>query len=153
MVLRKPWVWLTVLAVGVVLAVLLVDRGLRVSGSSRYGCPSIPMAPAITPETYPGSYLWPYGAVRSCRELDGWSHLFGDVDLSFTLLVQTDAGPVLVRLDYSKLDWGRRYVAQATELDPEGADLTAEEIQQIKAAIGYRGGLQPTPWIVHYGDG
>lgn len=150
---------LVAMLVGLAAAALAVTYGPRYLDRHRYasikdGCADIPMAPAVTPQTYPGSFLWPYGAVRGCQVLDGGAHPLGDVDVSFVVLLDTDAGPVLARVDYRDTNAGRQYVAAATELDPAGSgDLSSERIAGITQAIAARGGLQPTPWIVHYGDG
>jgi hypothetical protein len=142
---------LLVFVVGVLAAFAITLSEHRRALSGRFGCRDVPMAPAVTPEST--AFLWPYGAVYECRAL-GWpAPLFGDADLSVTLLLSTDAGPVLVRLDYTNLDAGRQYGAAATEIAPGGADLPADEIERINRGIQARGGLQPTPWIVHYGDG
>jgi hypothetical protein len=146
---------LIALAAGVTMTVLFAPRYLERHryAMTQNGCKNVPMAPAVTPQTHPGSILWPYGAVHSCRVLDSQAHLSGRTDVSFTLLLETDKGPVLVRMDYFDIDLGRRYVAAATELDPAGVDLPYPVVTRIEQAIAGRGGLEPVPWIVHYGDG
>jgi hypothetical protein len=143
-----------VLVVVTVLASILLISQIaerRRLASGRYGCRDIPMAPAVTPHST--AYLWPYGAVYQCRAVGSGAPFFGDVDVSVTLLLETDAGPVLVRLDYQNLDAGRQYGAAATEIAPAGAGLSADDEERVNRAIRQRGGLQSTPWIVHYGDG
>jgi hypothetical protein len=120
---------------------------------ARDGCSDVPMAPAVTPQTYPDSYLWPYGAIRGCRVVSMTAHVFGEVDVSYVLVLQTDMGPAVVRMDYRNTAAGRQYVAEAVELDPGGAHLADDDAARITQAITGRGGRQPTPWIVHYGDG
>jgi len=121
--------------------------------TGRDGCADVPMAPVVTPATHPDSLVWPYGAVHACRVLGGGARLFGGVEVSYTLELETDSGPVLVRLEYTNVEAGRHYSSQAVELDPTGADLEGDEVERIRAAIAGRGGLQPVPWILHYGDG
>jgi hypothetical protein len=58
-----------------------------------------------------------------------------------------------VRLGYFNLRAGRQYLAQTVELEPTSGYLPDSVATRIRAAIGARGGLQPNPWIVHYGDG
>ena len=79
-----------------------------------------------------------------------WS---GPINVSFYVILETDTGPVLARIDYSQLDWGRQYGAKAVELDPSSYDVGPDEARLIENAIDNRGGLQKTPWIIHYGDG
>jgi hypothetical protein len=117
------------------------------------GCGDVPMAPVVTPQTNPGSYLWPYGAVHECRVLNGVAHLFGDVDVSFILLLETDTGPVLARVDYVGITAGRQYRAAAAEVGTAGIDLSDEDVARLEEAVTRRGGRQPTPWVIHYGDG
>jgi hypothetical protein len=118
------------------------------------GCADVPMAPMVTPQTYPDSFPWPYGAVYACNVLDGGANPLSAPDVSFILLLETDKGPVLTRMDYYDIRAARRYVAEATELGPKGFDrLAAGEVARINQAIAARGGRQPTPWVVHYGDG
>lgn len=146
----------TALTAGTTLTVLLAPTYLQRHryATTKGGCWDVPRAPTVTPQTHPDSYLWPYGAVYTCRVLDSVAHVFGKVDVSFTLLLDTEKGPVLVRMDYLNTTAGRQYVAEATELTPPaGVDLPDEDVATIERAITRRGGLQPTPWIVHYGDG
>jgi hypothetical protein len=128
------------------------------------GCADVPVASRETPQSYPSpsstrrptlsdSNLWPYGAVDACRVLSSAAHLFGKADVSFILLLETDEGSVLVRMDYYDIGAGRQYVAEATELDPAGYDLSEDDVTRINQAITRRGGLRATPWVVHYGDG
>jgi hypothetical protein len=44
------------------------------------------------------------------------------------IVLETDTGPVLVRLDYHNLRAGCQYVARTVELDPTGADLPDGEV-------------------------
>src|SRR5690348_16092945 len=142
---------LVVLAGFALLASLIVEAHDRFSYNRMDGCKNIPMAPAITPPTT--AYLWPYGAVYTCRVIGKSTPWWGETDVSFFVILETDRGPVLARVDYARLDWGRQYTTAATELEPDGFDLSAAEADRIRTAIADRGGLQPTPWIVHYGDG
>jgi hypothetical protein len=151
--------------------VVVVTAGLVVAGQlpryldrARYAgthnraatwCANVPLAPAATPETMGDAMLWPYGAIDSCRALNGSAHLFGTVAVSSVLLLETEYGPVLVRVDYTNIDRGWQYVAVATELSPAqaGGLVPATDADRISAAIRTRGGLNPTPWTLHYGDG
>jgi hypothetical protein len=117
------------------------------------GCRNVPMAPTVTPQTHPDSYGWPYGAVYACRVLDVVVPLFGDIDVSYNVLLETDTGPAVLRMDYFNTDAGRQYVTWGTELEPAGAGLSGDEVARVRRAITDRGGRLPTPWIVHYGDG
>jgi hypothetical protein len=147
-----------VLIVGVAGASLALLAGPRYLDRHRWanaqdGCGSVPTAPARTPKTLGAAYLWPYGAVYSCRVLDRTVHLFAEVAVSYVLVLETDTGPVLVRLDYTNINHGRQYFANATELSPTDADLSDADTARIDQAIQARGGRKPTPWTVHYGDG
>jgi hypothetical protein len=119
----------------------------------RDGCRDVPLAPAVTPQTHPSALLWPFGAVQACRTVKTAAWPTGDVDASYVLVLETDRGPVLVRMDYYNLDAGRQFVAAATELSPASVDLPADEAVRIARAVQERGGLQDQPWTVHYGDG
>jgi len=121
--------------------------------SERDGCRNVPMAPAVTPQTYPEPSFWPYGAVYACRVLDVVVPLYGEVDVSFNVLLETDTGPAVLRMDYLDIDAGRHFVAWGTELAPTGAGLSDDEAARVRRAIADRGGRRPTPWVVHYGDG
>lgn len=156
---RKYWTplafVLVLLVVGVAGPVVVGPRYLERLrwANKKDGCGDVPMAPGATPMTAPGSYLWPYGAVYSCRVLDRTAHLFTEVDVSYVLLLESDSGPVLVRMDYTNIDAGRQYMARATELAAGEADLADADTARIDQAIEDRGGRNPTPWTVHHGDG
>ena len=155
---RRPLVLLLLTATTMMVALIaLLAPGhlerLRYAATED-GCAHVPIAPAVTPLTHPDSRRWPYGAVYACRELDGWANLLGEPDVSFVLLLDTDTGAVLTRMDYYDIDAGRQFVAQAIELQPDGiSGLTASESARINDAIATRGGLLLEPWIVNYGDG
>jgi hypothetical protein len=121
--------------------------------ADRDGCEHVPLAPAFTPQTY-GGVLWPYGEVTACSTLDSDIQLLGETTVSFTLLLETESGPVLTRMDYLHIDAGRQFIAEATELDPEATcDLPDADTLRLTNAITARGGLLAEPWRVHYGDG
>jgi hypothetical protein len=145
---------LTVLAVATALTIGEPTYLQRLDyASGRDGCANVPMAPAVTPQTHPDSYRWPYGAVHACRVLDVVVPLFGEIDVSFNVLLETDTGLTVLRLEYLNVDAGRQYSVRGVELEPTGAGLSADEVARVRSAIADRGGLQPTPWIVTYGDG
>lgn len=95
----------------------------------------------------------PFGAVRTCREAGRDIHPFGTVDGSVYLLLQSANGAVALRVDYSGMDLGSHYRAEAFELDAAHAPGSSDERAQIRHDVAARGGVRPAPWIVHYGDG
>lgn len=103
----------------------------------------------------PGSYLYPYGAVRSCQVLDRDVPWFGNVDGSTYLLLDTDRGAVAVRVGYRNRDLGLQMTATAVELDVTEVpgNLTAAQRAVLRRAIDGRGGVSAQPWVVVYGDG
>ena len=108
---------------------------------------------AQAPNTFARSVAYPYGTIRGCRVLDGSARPWGPVDVSYVVLLETDTGPLLARIDFADLDAGRQSTATAVELDPAGSDLRPEEVDRVSRAISQRGGLRPDPWITRYGDG
>jgi hypothetical protein len=117
---------------------------------SEHGCEEGPLASYA-----PGSWLYPYGAVRSCQVLDRDVPRFGNVDGSTCLLLNTDRGAVAVRVDYRNRDLGRQMTATAVELDMTDVPgiVTATQRAVLQHAIDDRGGVRAEPWIIDYGDG
>jgi hypothetical protein len=113
----------------------------------------VPTEAKIAPQVQPTSFLLPYGSVQSCRVIGKSTPWSGPVNVSFFVILETDRLPVLARIDYDDMDLGRRYRAEAVELDPSPYDVSPDEARRIQNAIENRGGLQNTPWIIHYGDG
>ena len=96
----------------------------------------------------------PYGTVRSCQALDSRTDLFRDAHNSVSLLLDTDAGSVAVRLDYRDISLGRQYRAEAVELTAARTpNLFPAEARQLQRSIDERGGVRTQVWVVHYGDG
>jgi hypothetical protein len=153
--MRRPFV-VPVAVLALLVAAPFVALVPRFVERQRYAavhdaCRDIPMAPVVTPQS--AGYLWPFGAVYACRALGGGAPFLGRVDASFALLLETDKGPVVGRMDVTHINAGRRYSASVTEMSPEDAGLPPEEVQRIRQAVSARGGLNPYPWIVRYGDG
>jgi hypothetical protein len=103
----------------------------------------------------PGAYLYPYGQVGSCEVLDRKALWFSDVDASTYLLLDTDRGPVGVRVDYRNHELGRQMTAVAIELDPTDlpGHLSAQDRAALEDAIKARGGLETEPWTLRDGVG
>jgi hypothetical protein len=96
----------------------------------------------------------PYGTVRSCQVLDSHTLLFTGVDGSVFLLLDTETGSVVVRVDYRNTGLGRQYRAKAVELTATRTpNLSAAEARQLQRSIDGRGGVRTQVWVVHYGDG
>lgn len=94
----------------------------------------------------------PFGLVRSCRMLDYDPRLFSEVDASTHLLLGTDSGLVLVRVDYHDLDMGYYWYAVATELAPgeSRGGMSDEERRQHRRDVAGRGGVLSEPWTVKH---
>jgi hypothetical protein len=114
------------------------------------GCSEGPLA-----HYEPGAYLYPYGRVNSCEVLGREARWFGEVDASTYLLLDTDRGPVGIRVDYRNHQFGRQMTAAAIELGPTDlpGDLSPQDRTALEDAIKARGGLATQPWTVRYGDG
>ncbi|MBV1853849.1 hypothetical protein [Catellatospora tritici] len=133
----------------------LVEAQERAGWATHHGCGDGPTDPGIRPDNHPQIFQYPFGATRSCRELDREAHPFGAVEASIYLLLDTDRGPVAVRVDYQNLYWGWQWHAGAWELPAdEVADLVSPvELRRLREAIAARGGIHPEVWVLHYGDG
>jgi hypothetical protein len=148
------------LVLGIVLALLVGAGWLIYDGSverrsKNLGCQEGGLSPTIVPDGYQDDLDRPYGQVHSCRRLDREGHLFGKVEISVYVLLETDRGTVAVRLDYHNLDAGRQYVAQAVELDGTRVEhlLSGEERRDLNRDLAIRGGARSQVWTLSYGDG
>jgi hypothetical protein len=137
---------LLVVLAGTAEAVLLAVRNVPEEWKAVHGCA----------EMYPGRHLYPSGVVRSCRLLRWSVPLFGDpaVDFSASVLLDTDRGAFVVRVDYHEHD-SRFWSATATELAAAEAppELSVQERQQVRDGIAARGGALLEPWTLVYNDG
>jgi hypothetical protein len=131
---------------------LLVNLPADREFDEAHGCHEGPVEPGTN---YPGSFLYPYGAVHSCRVLASRTHWFGGVDRSTVLRLETDRGMVVLRVDYRNLDAGRQYTARGVELTPDDAGdlLGRADRERLSTDIGSRGGISREPWLLAYGDG
>jgi hypothetical protein len=118
-------------------------------------CRDIPLAPTFTAENDSGAMAFPYGTIFSCRLVDRHTPLFGDPDFTATVVLTTAQGWVLLRVDYTGTDAGRRYVASAVELGvDDAADLLDDhDAQAVRGGLNTRGGPRQGVWVLHYGDG
>ncbi|WP_432991268.1 hypothetical protein [Dactylosporangium sp. CA-233914] len=90
----------------------------------------------------------PFGEVSSCIDLgrrtppiSGPGHVF--------LLVETTAGPSVVRIDYRGTD-DATFTATAVEVPTnEAPGISHETSERLKTGIDGRGGLKTQPWAVH----
>lgn len=112
-----------------------------------HGCKEGP----LTARTKNDGYTWPYGLVHSCRVRGNSRSLFSGQE-TVVLLIDTDRGSVVLRVDYSDLDRGRQYLAKATEIESAGG-LSQAEKEKLQADQRTRGGVSSTPWMLAYGDG
>lgn len=90
----------------------------------------------------------PYGAVTSCMMLGRRTTLSGDPDGTVFVVVETDRGPVALRVEYDGA--GDGYTADAVEIRPYLAPgISADTGNRIKDGINQRGGVRTEPWRVH----
>jgi hypothetical protein len=90
----------------------------------------------------------PYGAVMSCMMLGRRTTLAGDPDGTVFVVLETDQGPVALRVEYT--GGGDAYTADAVEIQPYLAPgISAELGNRIKDGINQRGGTRGEPWRVH----
>jgi hypothetical protein len=147
---------LTVLALLAAGAWAVIITGPLILGAYPHtgGCGEGPTNPNVTQQLYPGSYQFPYGDVSDCRELGRESQLFS-TNQGVDLLLTTQKGLVAIRVDYKNLDAGRQYTAEATELAASdvASGLSNDERARLAADIAARGGVRPSVWVLHYGDG
>lgn len=96
----------------------------------------------------------PFGGITSCRTLDRHVSLYGPVDGSLYLLLGTASGSAAIRIDYSGMDLGSHYRAEAFELAAAQAPgLSDDEKQRLRHDVQARGGPRSAPWVIHVGDG
>jgi hypothetical protein len=96
----------------------------------------------------------PYGPITSCRVVDRDIHLFGGVDASIYLLLQTATGSAAIRIDYRDMQAGSHYNAEAHEVGAAQApSLSSRTRQRLRQDIDVRGGVKTPAWVIHYGDG
>jgi hypothetical protein len=89
----------------------------------------------------------PYGAVTSCMMLGRRTTLAGDPDGTVFVVLETDRGPVALRVEYT--GEGDAYTADAVEIQPYLAPgISADLGNRIKDGINQRGGLRGEPWRV-----
>ncbi|WP_326999991.1 hypothetical protein OHA72_33285 [Dactylosporangium sp. NBC_01737] len=90
----------------------------------------------------------PYGAVTSCMMLGRRTTLAGDPDGTVFVVLETDRGPVALRVEYT--GGGDAYTADAIEIPPYLAPgISADLGNRIKDGINQRGGQRAEPWRVH----
>ena len=90
----------------------------------------------------------PYGAINSCMMLGRRTTLSGDPDGTVFVVVETDRGPVALRVEYD--GDGDAYTADAVEIQPYLAPgISADLGNRIKDGINQRGGRRAEPWRVH----
>jgi hypothetical protein len=100
-------------------------------------------------------HSYPYGTVTACQVLHKKGHLFGDVEATTYLLLDTDQGAVAVRVEYRDLaDSWPWTTARAFELTAEeAADVVTSEVdrQRVRAGIDSRGGARAEVWSLESG--
>lgn len=103
---------------------------------------------------HPARLAEPLGEVTACRVLDSGVNLSGTVDCYIFFLLNTTKGLVGVRLDYYNTAGARQHVSIATEIPARDLPgLSDAERAELEGDIQQRGGVHPTTWTVHYGDG
>ncbi|MET7424757.1 hypothetical protein [Dactylosporangium sp. NPDC005555] len=94
----------------------------------------------------------PYGAVTSCINLGRRTTLAGDPDGTVFVMLETDRGPVALRVEYT--GDGDAFTADAVEIPPYLAPgISGDTSNRIKDGMNQRGGLNVTPWRVHPAQG
>jgi hypothetical protein len=90
----------------------------------------------------------PFGAVTSCINLGRRTPPGGDPDGTVFVLVESDRGPVALRIEYT--GDGDAYRADAVEIPAYLAPgISGDTANRIRDGINQRGGLNATPWRVH----
>jgi len=96
----------------------------------------------------------PFGAITSCRVLDQRLHLFGAVDATLYLWLETATGTVALRVDFRDTGAGRQYTADAVELSvADTPALSKPDAQRLQHDLDARGGVSSKHWTLHHGDG
>lgn len=89
----------------------------------------------------------PYGAITSCLMLGRRTPPAGRPDGTVFVLVETDQGPVALRVEYN--GDGDAYTADAVEIPAWLAPgISADTGNRIKDGINQRGGVRAQPWRV-----
>jgi hypothetical protein len=90
----------------------------------------------------------PYGAIASCMMLGRRTPLTGDPDGTVFVVLETDQGPVALRVEYT--GDGDAYTADAVETPAYLAPGISSDLgKRITDGITQRGGLRAEPWRVH----
>ncbi|GAA3207076.1 hypothetical protein ACFO1B_19585 [Dactylosporangium siamense] len=90
----------------------------------------------------------PYGAITSCQMLGRRTTLSGDPDGTVFVMLETDRGPVTMRVEYN--GEGDAYTADAVEIPSWLAPgISGDTANRLKDGINQRGGLRAEPWRVH----
>ncbi|MEV4137795.1 hypothetical protein AB0J72_37180 [Dactylosporangium sp. NPDC049742] len=90
----------------------------------------------------------PYGVVASCMMLGRRTPPGGDPDGTVFVVLETDRGPVALRVEYN--GEGDAYTADAVEIPAYLAPGISGDLgNRIKDGINQRGGLRAEPWRVH----
>jgi len=144
---RRLWLSSCLVTAGVLATALLVGPGS--GGFAGHGCAEVPLS--ISPDAT--SLAEPYGTVTSCRELRRDGYWFAGGRTSVYLLLETQSGPVTVRVDYRYIDAGRAFTAVAVEVPADQVPLDAADEQRVRSAEVARGGVRSQSWTLHYGDG
>jgi hypothetical protein len=89
----------------------------------------------------------PYGAITSCQMLGRRTTLSGDPDGTVFVMLETDQGPVTLRVEYD--GDGDAYTADAIEIPSWLAPgISGDTANRLKEAITKRGGMRAEPWRV-----
>lgn len=153
----RPAVVPALLAVGAVITMVVACiLPVRLETSARVRERACAIGPLdLKPFKQEQYHQLPYGPVDSCRLLDHRVPLVGEVDAVTYLLLQTEAGVVVVRVDYRDLDMGRRWNAHAVELSVEQAPrgMSGQDRRKHRQDVEDRGGVRAEVWTLVYGDG
>jgi hypothetical protein len=118
------------------------------------GCNVGPVNMDIDIDPTSTAFSFPYGKVTECEVLDKEAHLFGEVEATTYLLLDTDQGAVVVRVEYHDLEAGFNWSALAYELtaDEAAARVTSEvDRRRVEAGIDSRGGARTEVWHLYSG--
>lgn len=147
--MKRHWWWLggvagvLVVVVGYLVATGFPARSDALAGRQAGTCALLTGGPPGT--TAQGT---PFGAITSCMMLGRRTTLSGDPDGTVFVVVETDRGPVALRVEYN--GDGDAYTADAVEIPPYLAPgISADTGNRIKDGVNQRGGLRPEPWRVH----
>lgn len=91
----------------------------------------------------------PYGKVDSCRLLDTDVKLTGEIVGATEVLVHSDVGLVLLKIQYVGMDRGWNWEATAHEMSvAKSHGLTADERSSLASDIQQRGGVRVGDWYL-----